>query len=263
MTVKLRPVSAGNKKRVATRLASGLEKNLLAYAAAGAGLMAIAQPAAAEVIYTPSNIPITQGFAGGSTTSLDLNNDGTADFAFSNFSYFTHGLGEAYLKILPDQTGNEIAGIQIKGQRHITAAALPAGVEVGPSANFQSSPQGLFMAGIFNGSQNNSFSGSWLKVETAYVGLKFMVDGETHYGWARVKLVGPGAYSSASIYGYAYESIPNQAIVTGQSRGTAANQQISKLVPPPVSASNDRDKSLGMLAAGALVRSAQSSRSAN
>jgi hypothetical protein len=262
MTVKPSPILSANNKRRATVLSSSLEKNLLTYAAAAsAGLIGLARSAHAEVIYTASNIPITQGFAGGATTSLDLNKDGTTDFVFSNFSYFTHGLGAEYLKVLPGQTGDAIVGIQIKSQRNITAAALPAGFEVGPGANFQSNSKGLHRAEIAFGSSQGLDSGGWLTVETAYLGLKFVVNGETHYGWARIKLVGPGAFSSASIYGYAYESVPNQAILTGQSSGTAANQQVGETTPALVRSIDSKDKGLGMLAVGALAPPAQSRRS--
>jgi hypothetical protein len=252
MPAKLRPTASHNKKQIAARLPRNLEKNLLAYAAAASGaLIGLAQPAAAEIIYTPSNIPIAQGFAGGAITQFDINNDGVADFAFSNFSYFTHGLGAAYLKISPDQTANEIVGVLINGQNQVTAAGLAAGVQVGSNANFQSSPKGLDMAGIFLGSTGQNDLGSWLTVETAYLGLKFVVNGEVHYGWARIKLVSPGAFSSASIYGYAYESVPNQAIITGQTSGTAGkNKQVGQANPASTSGLDRRVQTLGLLAAG-------------
>jgi hypothetical protein len=253
MPAKVRPAVSTERKRNAARLPRNLEKNLLAYAAAASGaLIGFAQPAAAEIIYTPSNIPLAQGFAGGAVTQFDIDNDGVADFAFSNFSYFTHGLGAAYLKISPDQTGNEIVGKLIKGQRRITAAALPDGAVVGPDANFQSSPRGLYMAGIFLGSTNANDSGGWLTVETAYLGLKFVVNGEVHYGWARVKFIGPGAYASGSIYGYAYESVANQPIVTGQTSGTAkTNKQAGQANSASPKTIGSKPQTLGLLATGA------------
>jgi len=182
-----------------------------------------------------------------------MNNDGIADFAFSNFSYVSHGLGAVDLKISPDQTGNAVVGVLLSGQKRVTAAALAAGVLVGPGANFQSSPQGLYMAGVFIGSTNVLDSGSWLTVETAYLGLKFVINGEVHYGWARIKLVAPGSFSTASIYGYAYETVANQAIVTGQTSGAAKKGQEATAAFPaaPGATIDDRAQSLGVLALGA------------
>lgn len=255
MPIDVRPTVPNHQNRRAAELSRNLEKRLVAYvAAAGGGLIVFSQPAAAQIIYTPSNIPMAQGFAGGAITQFDINNDGTPDFAFSNFSYLTHGFGAVDLKISPDVTGNAIVGILLSGQQRTTAAALADGVEVGPNANFQS--QGLYMAGVFFGSTNTLHSGSWLSVETAYLGLKFMVNGETHYGWARIKFVSPVGFNflSGSIAGYAYESTPNQPILTGQTSGTMKKTKqpgqpnaAVRIVPAA------RAQSLGMLAAGAVA----------
>jgi hypothetical protein len=224
-------------------------------------VFAFTQPANAKVVYTASNIPLAQGFAGGALTQFDINNDGVSDFAFSNYSYLTHGLGANYLKILPSQPDNEIVGVLLKGQTKTTGAALAAGVQVSSALNFQSSPQGLYMAGLFFRSTGGSDLGGWLKVETAYVGLKFVVNGEVHYGWARIKFPSPGAYASGSVYGYAYEDVANAPIATGQtSGGAAASKQTLAVLPAPKSAPKSADTgnlTLGMLAAGARRIAAQ------
>lgn len=245
--------TVSKRKRKAICLPRTVEKKLVAYTvAAGGALLAIARPALAEVVYTPSNIPITPGFIGGTITQFDINNDGTPDFAFSNFSYSTHGLGSHFLKISPDQTGNQMVGVLISGELRVTAAALDVGVQVGPAANFQSYPKGLFMARVGVGSVSIQDSGSWLTVETAYLGLKFVVDGETHYGWARIKLTSPGNFASASIYGYAYESTANQPILTGQTSGSSAKtKKVSETNPAAGSGTDRGGQSLGTLAAGA------------
>jgi len=263
MTVKSSPISSGGRNRSATLVSGSLEKNLQAYvAAAGAGLIALAHPAAAEIIYTPSNIPITESFGGLVKTQFDINNDGTPDFVFSVVSYFTHGLGGAYLQISPGLAANQIVAIQLKSQR-VTAAALDAGAQVGPSANFQSSPKGLFLGFFGLGSQSIIRSGSWLSVETAYLGLKFVVAEEVHYGWARVKFTQPGVFTHASIYGYAYESLPNQPIIAGKqsgssqddSQGSTENKATGGMLPAVAnSQSIARVRTLGVLAAGAMAK---------
>ncbi len=229
--------------KTARVLERNLEKNLLAYTAvAGASLLSAAIPVDAQIVYTPSNIPMAQGFAGSSVTPLDLDNDGAADFNFNNFSYSTHGLGGFYLRISAAQEGNEIDGYQ--GAHNILASALPGGVQIGSKANFLLAPNGQFLGNEEHGTQSGSFSGGWLKVETAYLGLKFLIDGQVHYGWALIKLTGPGAFLNGSIYGYAYESTPNQPIVTGQTTGTAKVEEPVAAVPLM------NNPSLGMLAAG-------------
>jgi hypothetical protein len=242
------------KHRSTVRLGGHLEKHLVAYAAAaaGAGLLTAALPAEAEIIYTPSNTPmaIAQRNQGIVLTPLDLNNDGVPDFSFamsSTLRFFSSTIVATtthvkfLLKVVPGQPGNEA----VQGQQAATASAVPAGVKIGPLEKF--APGDLYMAikscGISRCTRN---SGTWQKVEYAYVGLKFLIDGQVHYGWARVKFPYPGLIGYGepnyypSIYGYAYESTPNQPIVTGQTSGTA-----------PQTTSASTPASLGMLAVGA------------
>jgi hypothetical protein len=244
MNEGLRPSAGGDRKRNAVRLSRSLEKNLLAYAAAATGsLAAFAQPATAEIIYTPSNIPIV-----GSLTQFDINNDGVSDFAFITFAYFTHGLGASFLAVSPDVTGNEIVGVLVKGQKQVSAAAMSAGQTVGSTANLQ--PDELVLGGVFLGSVSETHQGGFLTVETAYLGLKFLVNGQVHYGWARIKFIAPGGYAGASIAGYAYESVPNQPIVVGKTSGTAEkSQQGRQSASPTASAPNVKFQTLGALAA--------------
>jgi hypothetical protein len=228
------------------RLGRHLEKNLLAYAAAAsAGLLSAALPAEAEIIYTPSNTPMTLAHSnkGVVYTQLDLNNDGVPDFTFamsstnhfSSYGYTTKA--RFYLKVIPGQAGNEA----VQGKQAPTASAVPAGVKIGPQEKFASGD--LFMV---NRSYNRSLSkskssGTWQPLEFAYVGLKLLIDGQVHYGWARIKFPYPYAYTDPSIYGYAYESTPNQPITTGQISGSESSSNTSE------------PASLGMLAGGAAA----------
>ena len=57
-------------------------------------------------------------------------------------------------------------------------------------------------------------------VRNRYLGLKFVIHGKVHYGWARlsVTLGHHRQYDDVSgiLTGYAYETIPNKTIVTGK-----------------------------------------------
>ena len=209
------------KTRPTDRLGRNLEKNLLAYAAAASGgLLSAALPADAQIVYTPSNTPMAMGQVnkGPAFTSLDLNNDGIPDFSFAMLS--DRGLRTStyrfkfYLKVVPNQPGNEA----VQGSQAPTASAVPAGVTIGPKERFAHG--GLYLAiQSYNGGSRSS--GTWRKVEFAYVGLKFLINSEVHYGWARVKFPYAGGTAYPSIYGYAYESSPNTPIVTGQKSGSS------------------------------------------
>ena len=46
----------------------------------------------------------------------------------------------------------------------------------------------------------------------AYLGLKFTIRGKIHFGWARVKVDTQQKPFSATLTGYAYETIPGKSM---------------------------------------------------
>jgi len=92
----------------------------------------------------------------------------------------------------------------------------------------------------------HGFYGRWLHVKLAYLGVKFLIKGKTHFGWARVKVDTQQKPFAATLTGYAYETIPGKPIIAGATKGpddaepTAA---LSSHTPEPAT--------LGALALGA------------
>jgi hypothetical protein len=220
-----------------------LDKKLLAYAATAtaAGIGLLAQPAEAKIVYTAANTTIQ----GNSSLSLDLNNDGIADFVifngFENGVRHPEGAFGYALNIYPALKGNEIWGfLSAKGVE--CAAALPPSIKVGPGAAFQSKSVPLYEA---SGSYTRGATEHcpWAnKHRGAFLGLKFVVDGQTHYGWAHLTVTGSGTV----LNGYAYETVPNQALLTGKTSGPVESADsfapIHPLAPTP--------PTLGLLARG-------------
>ncbi len=232
--------------RTPSALPSAFDKNLLSYAAsgtaAGVSLLALAQPANAKIVFTPSNIHIPEN-AG--LIHLDLNHDGVPDFAFSAGSRFGSaraplGLYANSLVVTPEQSGNAVGEIT-SSKGFNCAAKLRGQVEVGPSKHFQ--PNQLIMFQVA-GDYTNQFSAHcpWLDRRGGFLGFKFMIDGETHYGWARVAEIGT---RSASIRGYAYETTPDQPILTG-----ATNDPTNSSLTVPSLPSAPQPATLGLLAQG-------------
>ena len=62
------------------------------------------------------------------------------------------------------------------------------------------------------------FHGHWVNVKNRYLGLKFQIKGKTHYGWARLS-VQAISQISATLTGYAYETIANKPIIAGKTNG--------------------------------------------
>jgi hypothetical protein len=236
-----------------------LNKYALAAGAAGVGMLASANPAYAKIVYTPSNIPIN---VNGALVDLDLNHDGINDFQF----YAGYVIGRrrgviaplgafaSSLWVYPLQRSNRVWAVESQGQ--LCAAAAPAGKAVGPHRRFQPGNSLLFMAFRDGSSATSGRSACpWRKAKQAYVGLKFLIKGKVHFGWARIKMLG-GSFGGfpAKITGYAYETIPNYRIITGKTTGTddvekydpGSGASLTSPIPD-----TPQPVSLGMLALGA------------
>ena len=250
-----RPEENSSKKVKA--LGVKLDKRLASYVAAagaaGVGMLAWAQPADAEIVYTPANTPIA---VNGGPVVLDLNNDGTPDFTLSNYSYFSHGDGDAFLKVSPAQPGN--AMWVIPNKKRMVAAPVFWGVVVGAERKFQAASAFLDLCGLnAQSSSGNTSFGLWGKGDRftgPYLGLKFTVGSEVHYGWARITVVAHGIDITATLNGYAYETVPNRPIVTGMTHGTLDTAAM-KAAPSALPAPQLEPVSLGRLALGASGRS--------
>ena len=209
----------------------------LAASAAGVSILALAAPAEGKVVVTKTWVEISVFTK---TYQFDVNHDGVADFTF--FDYFTSSGQYAALKIAP-------AGQNAIWGSSKDASALPAGVQIGPSKNFQGVK--LLMAGRVGGCSSTCFSqsiGPWADVTRRYLGLKFSISGQIHYGWARLNVTVAGV-PYAALTEFAYETIPNKPIVTGATKTNA--KEILKPRNPRVSAiTNPAHSSLGALARG-------------
>src|ERR1700722_18410170 len=112
-----------------------LDRKLLAYAtaasAAGASILALAQPGHAEIVYTPAD----QTISANQTLNLDLNNDGIEDFDIEN-QFFPMGVkaghhGGAFPTNGSYSEGNLMALPRVSPNRflmnssHLAEAVLP------------------------------------------------------------------------------------------------------------------------------------------
>jgi hypothetical protein len=217
------------------------EKMIAAYATAagavGVALLTPAKPAEAEIVYTKTRVTIN-GIAG--PYLLDLNHDGIPDFSIGFCSCRPHGtaftvesaLGVA--NMVMEQAGSPNS-----------AAALPNGAPIGPKQAFRyaSAVPGATMA--YDGSYGYAYSGGvWMGVVDHYLGLKFMIHGQVHYGWARMTVT--KHIGHVVLTGYAYETVSNKPLKAGQTSEAAADEGMN----PAVFSRPGWGPSLGMLAYG-------------
>jgi len=203
--------------RIPAQLPVSLHKRLNAYAlaatATGVGVLAMARPAAAEIIYTPTH----QVIGPNSNYNLDLNNDGTTDFFIRNT------FNCSMTRCRDNLTLGANNGNSFEGHRYdFRPFALKRGATIGASRLW--SGQSAYMAWALRyASQNLTFTsgGAWANVTNRYLGLKFTLGHERHYGWARlnVKIDSKTAKITATLTGYAYETIPIDKIIAGKTHG--------------------------------------------
>jgi hypothetical protein len=219
--------------RTPSKLSNSVHHQLNVYAlaasAAGVGLLALAQPAEAKVVYTKTHQVI--GFNG--IYDLDLTHDATVDFLIQEIGYTqnTTTLQLSRWLFVKAALGNAIAG---EGNY---ASALKAGADIGPGGRFiKGGSNGATMAFIYQfslTSTRHSSKGDWINVNNRYLGLKFKIKGKTHYGWARLSVRTGRTTITGTLTGYAYETVTNCSIRAGQTRdGLPANAISPKAAAP-------------------------------
>ena len=204
--------------------------------AAGVSVLALAQPAESEVVITRKQIPIPASEYGvGTFVPISLANNGVVDFSFYLFS-FAYRFGSMLLWAPNTPAGNNM---MMKSEPY--ASCLARGAKIGPSAQF-SSNGGPRIEHSFASSFRQTLRGNWGgDPKNKYLGVRFQMDGETHYGWIRLTVIsGNNGPISATITAYAYETEANKTILAGISEKTVSSRG-GEIDGP----------SLGMLAAGA------------
>jgi hypothetical protein len=88
-------------------------------------------------------------------------------------------------------------------------------------------------------------------VKNRYLGFKFKIGRQFHFGWARVTVTTTADNGfSAVLTGYAYETIPGKAIHAGAT--SDAPQAALQAAPSIETREADREASLGMLSLGSM-----------
>jgi hypothetical protein len=228
-------------KTLTESLRKRLDIYALAASATGVSLLPLAsQPAEAEIIYTPAS----QTIGVNRSLNLDLNHDGIADFQIWNKYSFRNAI-EAKLGVKPMAAVNRIAG------NSEYAAALAGGVPIGGSARFPVKGDGIMVWWFYSFSSTvccGSY-GPWRNVKNRFLGLKFSINGEIHYGWARLNVSFPRPKITATLTGYAYETIANKSIDAGQTKETATLD-----LRPLQNRRTQQVSALGVLAVGSVAQ---------
>jgi len=233
-----------------------LSRYCIAAIAAGVGVLALAQPAHANVVVKHVFLGLGPGNDGAPPVQIDFNNDGVIDVSFGAFGV-GYGYGTAAYSVRANpQTSKPGGGVAMMGggSHGPYVAALRRGMQVGPSAHFssksaiiertfQSTSHGFSKCDI-----NRHLFGNWAGSNPdRFVGVKFLIHGTTHYGWVRLSLNTTSQNNctiTTAVTAYAYETVANKKITIGSSTSSDEEQ-------PSKRAALSETPSLAMLALGA------------
>ncbi len=216
----------------------------LGAAAAGVSMLALAQPAAGEVVITKKTIPIPDS-SNHIPLMISMANNGVDNFDFFLDASAIEGGSLGIFGI--DTPDNVLASCSF----YCKALALPRGAVIGlKTPPYKFFTESALIEGSESTNGNRSLRGDWGgNLKDHYLGVSFSIDGQTHYGWVRLtvttnpKLDEPPI--SATITAYAYETVANKAILAGTAEKPTAELQV------PENVREQSGPSLGMLAAGA------------
>jgi len=183
----------------------------LAAGAVGVGLLTLAQPAEAKIVYTR----IHRVIGGNEFYGIDLNHDGKADFVVVNSTTFCDTdwcTRDLWVEGAPC---NGVVGVLEHGIID-AALALERGKRIGTKDRFYGLAD---MATVNEPPGTYCHSGYWCNLKNRYLGLRFNIHGQTHYGWVRLSVSVTESNVTANLTGYAYETVPNKAIIAGKTQG--------------------------------------------
>lgn len=196
-------------------LSESLKNRLKAYSLTAGAITAGITGINAQVVYTDIDPDVT-----GDSLYLDLNNDGTDDFVFlasadvvgssSSFNVYRN-FGVAL-------NNNAIAGTVSSSYLYPYAfssgSIIDGNKAFNSGTNFQTLGWDYFAISATNAAY--TFGNIRVGGSEAYIGLRLDVDGQTHYGWARLQLNLGG---TITIMDYAYEANACVGIAAGATTG--------------------------------------------
>ncbi|HWY59321.1 MAG TPA: hypothetical protein VNZ03_32960 [Terriglobales bacterium] len=235
-----------SQPRTTVGLSKSLQEQLNMYAlaatAAGVSALALAQPAEAKIVYTPTDVIIS-----GHPLPIDLNHDGIVDFFLFHYYFHTSTGGNALLACLDPAKGSifTYCGESSRGSNALNAfrvvesgwgAAVQAGAKIVGGDRFRSMHSANLGSVVFPTSSHfkPAWRGPWMNggkgVRNRYLGVKFQINKRFHFGWARITVTTQARYAAnripasftATLTGYAYETVPDKGIVAGKTRGPDA-----------------------------------------
>jgi hypothetical protein len=237
--------------------------NMYALAAGAACACSLYAPPAAEakIVYKPVHTRLKQD----SAFPLYFDGDRKGDF-FLVFNYVDEDepkidslaichkptkTNYGYQCYRSQGTSNALNAVRVNASGFVSA--LKAGAKIQKGDRFTNSAEVLIAEAVWLSSTNSTrWYGPWANkghgVTNRYVGLKFRLGGAFHFGWARLSVGKAARGFTATLTGYAYETIPGKAIIAGATKEADNGAQP---VPASIKTHTPKPPTVGMLALGA------------
>lgn len=240
MTQRVRPT--GKIRSLTPPYQQQLTAYALAATAAGVSILALTGRSEGEIVYKQTHRVISNGV----NFNLDLTGDGTVDLTIEN-KHHHHCTSDSFC------SSTQFLNVKMAGANQVVynvygAVAMKPGMQIGPKNVWRGATQNMaVMLGSFG---TSGIGGSWVNVKDRFMGVKFEIKGQTHFGWVRLNVqVQVPQIITATLTGYAYETTANQPITAGQTKGpdnTTVKGPTDSLAAP-----SREPMTLGMLALGA------------
>ena len=185
-----------------------LQKKLSAFIVTA---MMFSASANAQIVYTDVNPDTT---IANRIYYLDLNNDGTTDDSIALF-VSRPSIGEC--------RASRVSIFAINGNA-VASSTYPLAMNINDTISsgltWSASGDLRYIRSGDPTSCLNDTVGYWTNAIDFYLGLKLIVGTYTYYGWLRMQITVNPNYASGIIKDYAYNSIPDQPILAGQTNPT-------------------------------------------
>jgi hypothetical protein len=210
---------------------STLHKKLKSYSALAGTLIAAGTTAEAQIVYTDVSPDAT--VATGATYDLDLDNNSVVDFQFAlvhdtyvlTGTFGTFPIAYDFAVIVPntDNAIDTVSSPESGPAPHVVNDPIGSGLLFVDASVASYQLLGIAYAGSLAAYNHGNFLGQ----NDKYIGLRFKIGTNDHYGWVRVDLNADATL--LTIKDYAYDATPNTGLLAGAT-ATSINDNLAAAV---------------------------------
>jgi len=205
-----------------------LQNKLKTYSSVAAGVL-VASSAGAQIVYTDIN-PDTTMIGIPNSFDIDFNGDMTPEFQLK--MYYSSATTMTFARVYPQSSLNEVMATSYVDVLNLNNTISAGQSFYNAGSVVEIDDWELDMLELYTGTTTTTW-GKWGGTNTdKYIGVKFNLSGNTHYGWIRVDADLSQTSSnnwSITIKDFAYQSTPDSSILAGD-KGYTTNLEGIRLI---------------------------------